>query len=56
MALLKALTPLFVEILKNRIDNATPRKVTQWLRLEIVLDGKQVIDELKRINYSENFQ
>ena len=49
MALLKALSPLFVKILKGRIDNATPGKVTQWLGLESILDGKQVVDELKRI-------
>ncbi len=53
MALLKTLTPLFVEILQDQIENATPRKVAEWLGLESILDGKQVIDELKRIRYSE---
>ena len=51
---LKALSPLFVEILRNQIDNTTPRKTSEWLGLESMLDGKQVIDELKRISYSEN--
>jgi len=50
---LKALSPLFVEILRNQIDNASPRKTAEWLGLENMLDGKQVIDELKRISYSE---
>ena len=47
---LKALSPLFVEILRNQIDNASPRKTAEWLGLEGMLDGKQVIDELKRIS------
>ena len=47
---LKALSPLFVEILKDQIENATPRKFAEWLGLESMLDGKQVIDELKRIS------
>jgi len=51
---LKALSPLFVDILRNQIDNASPRKTAEWLGLESMLDGKQVIDELKRISYSEN--
>lgn len=50
---LKALSPLFVEILRNQIDNASPRKTAEWLGMESMLDGKQVIDELKRVNYSE---
>ena len=54
MALLKALSPLFVEILRNQIDNASPRKTAEWLGLESTLDGKQVVDELTRISYSEN--
>ncbi|MCK5345621.1 MAG: hypothetical protein KAR20_19560, partial [Candidatus Heimdallarchaeota archaeon] len=54
MALLKTLSPLFVKILKDQIENAAPRKVTEWLGLESMLDGKQVIDELERISYSEN--
>ncbi len=54
MTQLKALSPLFVEILKSQADNATPRKVAGWLGLESALDGKQVIDEVKRISYSEN--
>ena len=51
---LKALSPLFVDILRNQIDNASSRKTAEWLGLESMLDGKQVIDELKRISYSEN--
>ncbi|MFH1991473.1 MAG: helix-turn-helix transcriptional regulator [Pseudomonadota bacterium] len=51
---LNALSPLFVEILRNQIDNATPGKAAEWLGLESMLDGKQVIDELKRISSSEN--
>jgi len=47
---LKALSPLFVEILKDQIENVTPRKATKWLGLESTLDGKQAIDELKRIS------
>ena len=54
MALLKTLSPLFVKILKDQIENAAPRKVAEWLGLESMLDGKQVIDELERISYSEN--
>ena len=53
---LKTLSPLFVEILKDQIENVTPRKVAEWLGLESMLDGKQVIDELKRISYSEKLQ
>lgn len=47
---LKTLSPLFVEILKDQTENATPRKVAEWLGLESTLDGKQVVDELKRIS------
>jgi len=54
IARLKVLSPLFVGILKEQIDTATPRKVAEWLGLESMLDGKQVVDELKRISYSEN--
>jgi transcriptional regulator with XRE-family HTH domain len=50
IAWLKKLSPLFVDILKNQIENATPRKVAEWLGLESTLDGKQVVDELKRIS------
>lgn len=51
---LNTLSPLFVKILKDQIENATPRKVAEWLGLESMLDGKQVVNELKRIGYSEN--
>ena len=51
---LKVLSPLFVEILKEQIDNTTPRKAAELVGLESMLDGKQVVDELKRISYSEN--
>ncbi len=54
IARLTVLSPLFVDILRNQIDNASPRKTAEWLGLESMLDGKQVIDELKRISYSEN--
>ena len=47
---LNTLSPLFVDILNNQIDNATPRNVSQWLGPESILDGKQVIEELKRIS------
>lgn len=47
---LKTLSPLFVEILKDQTENATPRKVAEWLGLESTLDGKQVVAELKRIS------
>lgn len=51
---LKVLSPLFVDILRNQIDNASTRKTAEWVGLESMLDGKQVVDELKRISYSEN--
>jgi transcriptional regulator with XRE-family HTH domain len=54
MSWLKTLSPLFVKILKDQIENATPRKVTDWLGLESTLDGKQVVEELKRISHNEN--
>lgn len=52
--LLKTLSPLFVEILKDQIENATSRKVAEWLGLESMLDGKQVVEKLKRISHHEN--
>lgn len=51
---LKGLTPLFVEILSAQIDNATTRRCTDWLGLESTLDGKQVIEELRRISKGSN--
>ena len=48
--LLGALSPLYIEILSRQINNATTRKMAEWLDLDNSLDGKQIVGELKRLN------
>jgi len=45
---LKSLTPLFFGIVSNQIENATTRKVAEWLSLESSIDAGEVINEWKR--------
>ena len=46
---LKALSPLFFEIVTRLIDNVTTRKTGEWLGLESEIDAKQAIVELRKI-------
>ena len=49
---LKALSPLFFEIVTRHIDNVTTRKIGEWLSLESEIDAKQAIEELRRVRDS----
>ena len=46
---LKTLSPLFFNIVSQQINNATTRKIGEWLGLESSLDVKEVIEEWRRI-------
>jgi len=46
---LQSLTPIFFEIVSNQINNVTTRKMAEWLSLENSLDGREVLDEWKRM-------
>jgi len=48
--MVNSLSPLFVSMLAQHAKEATTRKTTEWLGLESQLDGKQAIEELKRIS------
>jgi hypothetical protein len=52
---LKKLSPLFIDIVLKQIDNATTRKVGEWLGLESSLDAKQVIEELRKTGHDTDF-
>jgi transcriptional regulator with XRE-family HTH domain len=46
---LKALTPLFFDIVTRQMENVTTRKIGEWLGLESSLDVKEVIEEWRRV-------
>jgi transcriptional regulator with XRE-family HTH domain len=46
---LKALTPLFFDIVSQQMNNVTTRKIGEWLGLESSLDVKEVIEEWTRV-------
>ena len=53
LANLMRFSPLFFEILLNQVQNATTRKVGEWLGLESILDTDQVLRELRRISVEQ---
>ena len=45
---MKKLSPLFVELIAQKLDVASNRKISEWLGLDNALDAEMVADELKR--------
>ncbi|MFC1882887.1 helix-turn-helix domain-containing protein [Thermodesulfobacteriota bacterium] len=48
------LSPLFIKLMINQLSHATTRKYSEWLGLESTLDGRQAIEEFKRMRESGN--
>lgn len=46
---LGSLSPLFLKIVLDQMDNVTTRRIAEWFDLDNVLDGRQVVEELRRI-------
>lgn len=51
---LKALSPLFLDIVAKQLGNASKRKVGEWLGLESLLDADQTLEELEKIYKYDN--
>jgi len=49
VAILKKLSPVFVQLVKREIDNVSQRKIAEWLDLDDIGDARQAIEELRRL-------
>jgi len=50
---LSVLTPLFLNIVVKQLNNASKRKVGEWLGLESLLDAEQALEELEKLKKND---